>query len=343
MMQSRSYRVAFVVAIMLHLSVVILLLSEPSHDRPVVTQSAQNEPSQSQPLVAEPQEAQVVKAVSVDSKEVMETVNRLKQERLHEKQAEESRQRALTQEVELARKQRVEEQQRLEKLKTETAQLALAHEKQLAEEKLHLKEVAKQKIEEEKRLVEMKKEQAKLQKEKEEEAKKLADLKKKKADELASAAKENEEKAKAAQAIKESEEKAKLAQANKESEAKAKLALEEKRQAALQQAAANAEKNAQISGEVDKYKALIIGAIGRQWILPENADSSRSSQFRIRLAPNGAVLEVSLTRSSGDPILDRSAQSAIYKASPLPVPSDPETFNLFRDISLTVRPQNARG
>ena len=105
----------------------------------------------------------------------------------------------------------------------------------------------------------------------------------------------------------------------------------------------DAQKNALTAGEVDKYKALIIGAISRQWILPENADSKMSSQFRIRLAPNGIVLEVSLTRSSGDPILDRSAQSAIYKASPLPVPSDPDTFNLFRDISLTVRPENARG
>lgn len=88
---------------------------------------------------------------------------------------------------------------------------------------------------------------------------------------------------------------------------------------------------------------MIVNAIGRQWILPENVDSSLSSQFRIRLAPDGAVLEVSLMRSSGDAVLDRSAQTAIYKASPLPVPSDPDTFNLFRDISLTVRPENVRG
>lgn len=94
---------------------------------------------------------------------------------------------------------------------------------------------------------------------------------------------------------------------------------------------------------MDKYKALIVNAIGRNWILPENVDSTLSSQFRIRLAPDGMVLEVSLTRSSGDPLLDRSAQTAIYKASPLPVPTDPDTFNLFRDISLTVRPEQVRG
>jgi colicin import membrane protein len=63
----------------------------------------------------------------------------------------------------------------------------------------------------------------------------------------------------------------------------------------------------------------------------------------IRLAPTGSVLDVHLSRSSGDAILDRSAQAAIYKASPLPVPHDATTFNMFREITLTVRPSNARG
>jgi colicin import membrane protein len=88
---------------------------------------------------------------------------------------------------------------------------------------------------------------------------------------------------------------------------------------------------------------MIVNAIGRQWILPENVDSSLSSKFRIRLARDGTVMEVSLMVSSGDAVLDRSAQTAIYKASPLPVPADTETFELFRDISLTVKPENVRG
>lgn len=316
MMQSRSYRIAFVAAVMLHLSIVVLLLSESTSERPVLMLAAKNSTSEPQPMDVVPQE-QAIKAVSVDSHEVMETVNRLKQARIRQQQAEEGRQRALMQQAESARKQRVEEQQRLEKLKNESAKLAIAREKQLAEEQHRLKQLAKQKENEEKRLADIKKQQQQLQKQQQEEAAKLAELKKKQADEQARQA--------SARA------------------AKAKLELEQKRQAEALQAAADAEKNARIAGEVDKFKALIIGAISRQWILPENADSRLSSQFRIRLAPNGAVLEVSLLRSSGDAILDRSAQSAIYKASPLPVPSDPATFDLFRDISLTVRPESARG
>ncbi|HBI22505.1 MAG TPA: cell envelope integrity protein TolA [Legionella sp.] len=324
MMQSRSYRIAFAFAILMHLSLVILLMSESHHDRPVLTAEARNEPGQSspQPLTpAQPAQVEPLHAVSVDNQEVMKAVSRLKNERARIALAEQSRQRALTQQMELARQQRVKEQQRLESLKRETAALAIAQQKKRLEEEQHLKALAQQKIQEEKRLTEMKQQQAHLQKQ-QEEMKKVAELEQKKATELA---------------------RANAQRALKEKADKATADLIQKQQAAAQQAAVEGANAARIAGEVDKYKALIIGAISQQWILPQNADSSMSSQFRIRLAPNGSVLEVSLTRSSGDPILDRSAQSAIYKASPLPVPNDPTTFNLFRDISLTVRPINARG
>jgi colicin import membrane protein len=316
MMPSRSYKIALFFAVTLHILVGILLFSETHSKRPVLELAAEQQQTSSQPTEVMPQ-VDPIKAVSVDSKEVQETVNRLKNERLQQKRAEDNRQKALVQQAEAAQNRRIEEQKRLEKLKTEAAKLALAREKQLAEEQQRLKQMAQQKVEEEKRLAEMKKKQLQLQKEQQEETKKLAELKKKKTEELAQANKEREVKAKAEE-------------------------LERKRQAA-EQAARDAERNAQLAGEVDKYKALIINAIGRQWILPENANSNLSSQFRIRLAPDGAVLEVTLTRSSGDPILDRSAQSAIYKASPLPVPTDPASFDVFRDISLTVRPENIRG
>ncbi len=317
MMQSRSYRIAFAAALMLHISVAMLLLSESSTDRPAVSLAAQNEATPVMPIDAAAPQEQAIRAVSVDSQEVMKTVNRLKQERLREKQAEVHRQQALTQQADAAQKRRIEEQKHLEKLKNESAKLAIAHKKELEEEQRLLKQLTKQKQEEEKHLADMKQKQLELQKKQQEEASKLAELKKKKS--------------------------AELARANQERDDKLKTELEQRRQAALQQAAADAQRNSQIAGEVDKYKALIIGAISRQWILPENVDGQLSSQFRIRLAPNGAVLEVSLARSSGDPILDRSAQSAIYKASPLPVPNDPEAFNVFRDITLTVRPQSFRG
>lgn len=310
-----DYKNAFIAAFMLHVLIAVMLLIESTHARPVLVAAKQTQASQQPSMVVEEEKA--IKAVSVNSEEVMKTVSRLKEERLQQQQAEDNRQKMLAQKAEAAKKQRVAEQQRLEKLKNEAAKFAVAREKQLAEDQRRLKQLAAEKAMQEKSLADMKKQQINLQKKQQQEAAKLAELQKKKEAAVAR------------------EEQARAAKANDE--------MVQKKQLAAQQAALTAEKNARVAGEVDKYKALIIDAIRRQWILPESANSTLSSQFRIRLAPNGAVLEVSLTRSSGDPILDRSAQSAIYKASPLPVPSDPDTFNLFRDISLTVRPENARG
>ncbi|ANN95599.1 TPA: cell envelope integrity protein TolA [Legionella pneumophila] len=332
MISDLTYRKAFLFAVTLHLFLLVLLFTDNSSKRPVLTMESKNSPGMMQPTASQ---QEVVKAVSVDNKEIMKTVNRLKQEREQQKKAELNRQKELLRQAEAAKQQRIKEQQEIARLKEEANKIAIARKKQVEEEKKRLKELAEQKALEAKRIEELKKQNEKLAKQRELEAKKLAELNKKKQEE-----KEKAEKLKAEQA---KAEKLKAEQARAEQE---KAEMERKRQAeaaAAQQAAQNAERQARIAGEVDKYKALIVNAIGRNWILPENVDSSLSSQFRIRLAPDGTVLEVSLIRSSGDPLLDRSAQTAIYKASPLPVPQDVETFNLFRDISLTVRPEQVRG
>ena len=311
MISFENYRNSFYAALALHFFLALLLLVESSTTRPVLVASSTTTAA----VEAVAKEQQAIKAVSVNSEEVMNTVNHLKEERLLKQQAEEKRQKNLKDQAESARRQRIAEQQRVEKLKAEAMKLAIAQEKKVLEEKRHLEALVKEKKEQEKQLALMKNQEAQLKKQ--QEAQKIADLKKKKSDE-----------------------ELRINQANA---AKAKEDLLKKQQAEAREAKATADHNALVAGEVDKYKALIIGAISRQWILPENVHSGLSSQFLLRLAPNGTVLEVSLTRSSGDPILDRSAQSAIYKASPLPVPADPATFNLFREISLTVRPENVRG
>ena len=330
MMSDSSYRKAFFIAITFHVFLAVLLLIDTSsHQRPVLTLEAKNEPSRALPVEHTDQaKEEIVKAVSLDNKEVMETVNRLKQERANQLKAEQTRQQTLAKQAEMARKARLQEQQHLAKLKQEAEKLAIARKKRIEEEKQHLKQLAEQKAQEAKRLQELKNKQQELQKKQEEETKKLVSLKQKQQEEQARSDKLKNDKAQ--------EERARIEKAKAELE-------EKKRQAAIQQAIADSAKKAQLAGEVNKYKAMIVNAISRQWILPDNVDNSLSSQFRIRLAPDGAVLEVSLIRSSGDAVLDRSAENAIHKASPLPVPTDPATFNLFRDISLTVRPENIRG
>ncbi len=120
--------------------------------------------------------------------------------------------------------------------------------------------------------------------------------------------------------------------------------------AAKQRAAALAAKNnaaakvkqAQLRSQVDKYKALIVNAVRQKWLIP-NVNKHLATQLQIRLAPTGMVLRVVVLKSSGDPALDRSVESAVYKASPLPVPKDPDLFNYFRVINWTFRPEQILG
>lgn len=96
--------------------------------------------------------------------------------------------------------------------------------------------------------------------------------------------------------------------------------------------------NAKAQGEVDRYKALIIQAIANEWIIPENVDENASCKLLVDVAPGGVVLKVQVIESSGNDLLDRSAKTAVSKASPLPVPKD-TLFDNFRTIRLTVKPK----
>lgn len=301
-----TFKTALLASLLLHLMTGFFLWSSSSNSPQVVQEVAKNENGRNLPIeIMEQPEPEIIKAQSFDEAEVMAAVNQLKAERQAAMDQEDARQQSLKKLAETAKLQRIKEQAHIAKLKEEAVQLALAHKKELAAEQEHLKNVLKEKERESRRLEQIKQKQMVLEKHQEK-----IEAEKKKLE--------------AEKALKEKEE-ARLKQAAKE------------------RAEKEAENKAKIAGEVNKYKALILNAIAAKWIIPENTSKNLSSQFRIRLAPDGAVLEVTLTRSSGDTLLDRSAKTAIYKASPLPVPADVLTFNLFRDISLTVRPVNVRG
>jgi colicin import membrane protein len=218
----------------------------------------------------------------------------------------------LKQEQDQANRQRLAKIAAEKRAAEEAKRHRIEEEKRLATLKREAKERAEQQRKEQQRLAALKKEREKLQKQQQEEA-----LKRRL---------EEERKQKAAQEAERQREQA-----------------ERRREEALQAAKAAAAKQARVNEALQKYKALILQAISQQWILPANVDSQLSCEFRIRLAPDGTVVLAQLSRSSGDTILDRSAESAINKASPLPVPQERELFELFRDIQLTVRPEQARG
>ncbi len=310
MNQQPSYRNAFIVALSIHFFLAAMLFFESMHSDSSVQKSAQNTPGLVLPLQKNTRKPEIVNAVSIDNSEVLAAVHRIKQARLEQHNAEQLRQKHLAQEVEKAKEATRKEQRNLEKIREQAQTIAVARKKQIAEEKKRLQALNNKKIAENKQIEALKKQRQQLEKEQQ-----LAETK--------------------ALALKKTQLDKQLAEEKIEAQKKKDLEQEQAREHAAQQA--------QMAVEINKYKALIINAISQRWIVPENADKNLSSQFRIRLAPTGEVQNVVLIRSSGDSLLDRSAQTAIYKASPLPVPSEPKAFALFREISLTVRPENRKG
>jgi colicin import membrane protein len=181
----------------------------------------------------------------------------------------------------------------------------------------------KEKLEKERRLKEQqeleKKKQRDLEKRKEEEAKKL------KVREQAEAKTKEDEKRKL--------DKERLTQ---EAEAK--------RQAVEKQALADKlakEQAAAQSRLYDEYSRRISEKIKRYIVEPPNLQGNPQVVFEVRLLPGGEVLEASLRlkSSSGNPAYDQAVERAILKASPLPLPQDPSTFNMFRELNLRIRPK----
>lgn len=93
-------------------------------------------------------------------------------------------------------------------------------------------------------------------------------------------------------------------------------------------------------GIIDEYRQKVAGTIGRYWYVSQDIDKNLTCKFLIRLAPDGTVISAKLLSSSGNQALDQSAKVAIFKASPLPVPKEPEIFDKFREFSLIVSPQD---
>jgi colicin import membrane protein len=59
---------------------------------------------------------------------------------------------------------------------------------------------------------------------------------------------------------------------------------------------------------------------------------------QVSLIPGGEVARVQIVRGSGDPVFDRSVETAVYKASPLPLPPDAALFKHFRELRLIFKP-----
>jgi colicin import membrane protein len=187
-----------------------------------------------------------------------------------------------------------------------------------------------------------------LKKKRQLEEKRLADLKKKrKAEEVRKLKLEKERKRKEAEAKKREAAEAKK---RKEDEAKKRKAAEEKKRKAAEaekrKEAEQRKREAQLraemeaerdASEIEMHKARIQDAIEMEWLRPMGVGDGLSCTLRIRMAAGGSVIAAQVVRSSGSSAFDRSAEAAVRKADPLPVPSG-RLFEKFRDIYFEFAP-----
>jgi colicin import membrane protein len=90
--------------------------------------------------------------------------------------------------------------------------------------------------------------------------------------------------------------------------------------------------------EVDKFTDQIKAKIRGRANVPDTVTGNPEVHVRIRILPGGEVLDIAITRRSGNPSYDSAIERAIRSASPLPVPPpESELFPLFRDLTLQIR------
>ncbi|MCN4144166.1 MAG: cell envelope integrity protein TolA [Thiohalomonas sp.] len=88
----------------------------------------------------------------------------------------------------------------------------------------------------------------------------------------------------------------------------------------------------------DRAEREIVQKIERNWRQPLEVPSRLECKIEIVLLPSGNVVAVKVVESSGNQAFDRSVETAVRKASPLPVPTDSVIFKEFEVMRLRFEP-----
>jgi colicin import membrane protein len=93
------------------------------------------------------------------------------------------------------------------------------------------------------------------------------------------------------------------------------------------------------SSEIGKYTALIRDKVRSNIVAPPDLLGNPQAVFEVTVIPSGEVINVRLTKSSGNAAYDGAVERAIRKSSPLPLPpADKGLFEQFRQNELKIRP-----
>jgi len=89
---------------------------------------------------------------------------------------------------------------------------------------------------------------------------------------------------------------------------------------------------------LEGYKRKISQKIRGYIVLPPGISGNPEAVYSVTVVPGGEVLDVKMVKSSGVAAYDEAVGRAIWAASPLPVPSDPDMFQQLRQATYKFRP-----
>ncbi|HET8552055.1 MAG TPA: cell envelope integrity protein TolA [Gammaproteobacteria bacterium] len=265
-----------------------------------------------------------VTATVVSQKLIDQQLAQIKAAEARKKAAQEAAARKRQQQIEQARKEREAEEARLAKLKQqrEAAQKAAAA---AAAQRKQEAAAAQAQL-------------AKLQAKREAEQKAAAAAQAKAEAARKQAAAAAAARKKAAEEARRRKEAAAKAEAARKAELKKELEAEEQQR---KEAAAAAQRKRERSRAMGMYTAGIRQAIYSAWNPPPSMQSDMKAVVVVTQVPGGDVVNVEFKSFNGNDAVKQSIISAIYKASPLPTPSDPSLFE--RQINITFTPPNSNG
>lgn len=238
----------------------------------------------------------------------------------------------------LEKKRQAREERRLKDLEEKKKQKKAEQVKRKKAAEAKKKKEAKKKADQEKARKLAKKKAADEQRKKEE-AKRKEELKRKELKKEELKRKEVQKKAEERKKV-EAEKRKKEEKKRQDAERKRKAEEEKKRQAELkrQEERANAERKRLSKGIINRHVSMIAQKIERNWRQPLDAPSNLKCKIDIVLLPSGNVVSVKVVETSGNPSFDRSVETAVRKASPLPVPTDSVIFKQFEVMRLRFEP-----
>lgn len=82
----------------------------------------------------------------------------------------------------------------------------------------------------------------------------------------------------------------------------------------------------------------IQAAIRSNWIEPPISTTGLEALIRINVNPGGEVTSAQVVKSSGNSLFDRSAEIAVLKASPIPIPNNPKYYQFIKEFNINFRP-----